>query len=234
MDEHADQSGPAVAEEPELRLPTPEEAEQAEVHLRRYMAAKAQGNKQMAESALDAAVAAAPGAADIMLAQMRDLVERAQYRKALELGKKAVALHPKNAPLESLYGEMVLRTSEAASRAMTQSDLEVMASGKVAPWLSFFIPGLGQIVTQQYVLGYSFLGVWLLVLLWLYSIPEGVPGLTRLFGGRTDVEFNPAVMAPLFVVSVCWIASIAMAVSAGKAVSRREIPHPIPPVDKEF
>jgi len=95
-----------------LRKPTESESEAATAHLRNYVVLKRRGDKPGATQALEAAIAAAPGSAEVLEHQANDLLERGQSKAAIEVLKQGLELYPAHPVLENIYGELVLKSVE--------------------------------------------------------------------------------------------------------------------------
>lgn len=210
-----------------LQKPTESESEAATGHLRNYVVLKRRGDKPGATQALDAAIAAAPGSAEVLEHQANNLLERGQTKAAIELLKRGLELYPAHPVLENIYGELVLRSVEVGDLFSLQSDFEVMSRRKISAWFSLFVPGSGQIVSGNFTLGIFFLIVFILSVVCAVSVPNGL----NKFGTSS---FNGTVLVPIFIGLLTWIASIGEAASASKRITIKSIEHPVPPIDKDY
>lgn len=210
-----------------LQKPTDSESEAASGHLRNYVVLKRRGDKAGATQALEAAISVAPGNTEVLEHQAHDLLERGQSKAARELLKRALELHPAHPVLENLYGELVLKSVEVSDLFSLQSDYEVMSRRKIGAWLSFFVPGSGQIVAGSFALGVAMLVIFVLAIVWAISVPNGLSK----FG---QSSFNGTVLIPIFIGLFTWIVSIVEAASASKNITTKTIDHPVPPIDKDF
>jgi len=225
---------PDTAEAPLPEPPTPAEAEEAEGLVRQANLARIRGDKDAYQRFLEQAAAVAPGSSTVQEALGDAYVERRQVRKAKEAFHTAVRLDPSNASAERKYGEAVLAIQVALDPAFALApDDGSFASGKASTILSFLIPGLGQIVSGATVFGGALLGIWVLALVWAMSIPNGLSKLPFLFRGGS-VDFNGAVLMPLFLMAASWVVGIADASSKAKRVVPKQVARPVPPVDKKF
>ncbi|MBS1714402.1 MAG: hypothetical protein JST30_08705 [Armatimonadetes bacterium] len=231
------EGGPENADaepEPLPDPPTPAEAEEAENLVRQANLAKIRGDKDGFQRLLEQAASVAPGSSTVQEALGDAYSERRQVRKAKEAYHAAVRLDPSNASAERKYGEAVLAIQIALDPAFALApDDGSFASGKASAILSFLIPGLGQLASGSTVFGGVLLGIWALALAWAVSVPNGLSKIPFLFRGGT-VDFNGAVMVPLFLMAAAWIVGIAEASAKAKRVQPKKFERPVPPVDKKF
>lgn len=238
MERDAAEPGPGLNEdEPVVLTPTsPEAAEEAERILRQANLARVRGDNSMADRLLQEAMSVAPGSVAVLEAVGDDYVHRKQWRKAYEVYEMAHRADPANIAVERKFGEMVLKVKMAIDPfSAPQRDVGTMASGKAAMLLSVFLPGVGQMVLEQYVKGGFMLGGWILGLLGFFSDRDAVPGLMTLIGMAKGHVLGPLTVPALAVAVAFHLWSMFDAVATSKGLGPREkIEHPTPPVDKPF
>ncbi|MBS1721480.1 MAG: hypothetical protein JSS66_00570 [Armatimonadetes bacterium] len=208
--------------------------EAAENLIRQANLAKIRGDNAAFDKLLEQAAAKAPGSSMVQEAIGDSYRDRRQLRKAKEAWQMAVKLDPKNASAERKFGEAVLAIQLAIDpKFATAPDDDSFASGRAAVILSFLLPGLGQLVAGQSKKGAFYLGLWLIGVIAMLAIPNGLSGMPALFG-RKAVPFNPVVFVPMFFSAAAWLMAITDASSKAKSMPARMIQRPLPPVDKDF
>ena len=227
-------SAPDEPKEPELPPPSAEQIEKAENFIRQARLARSRGQAAQATEFLNHAEAVAPNAPIVLEFIGDDYAERGNFRKARETYKKALQYAPSNIAIDRKHAEMVFKTSNFGS-AELYSDFEVTANAKRAVAFTCFIPGTGQIVTGEPVKGGIMLGVWLLSLVSIKLIPNGIQTLIDLGTGRLRVSsFNALVLVPLAVAVITHIVAIFDASMKAKSYEARKILHPDPPEKLPF
>lgn len=215
---------------------TPEQLAQAENLIRQARVHTMRGDRDGARKLLEEAANAAPGSAAVLEALGDELTEQGKKRQALEYYKRALALDPKNVALDKKHAFLTFNAL-AASQAFYSpaSDLETVASAKAAVWMSFFCPGLGQLVSGRVLIGGIIMGVWLASLVGLIAIGYQhvfyVIGLTKPPPG---VNANPVIFLPVATGLVFHIMAIADASSNAKKTERLKPLRPKPPSDLPF
>ena len=223
-------------------------AQQIEGLLRRFRVEKMRGNAGVARKLIDEAVSLAPAYPPILEVQADELMDSHRPGEARVIYAKALKIDPKNAGIEKKYAETVLRTSVSLSpeemlrRGLSDSTLltgeESLASAKAATVLSLFVPGAGQFVMGQNVVGGVILGGWLVCAFWLFLMRSDLQALLGEAGihakGAHIGSANMIIIIPLLVSSCLHLASIAMAASAVKAQPKRIISRPLPPDNLPF
>lgn len=234
----------ALPEEPaELPPPpTPEQAEKAERLVRQAVLEKRRGNQEAVTKLLEEAVAAAPGAPATLEMLGDEFAERKRTKQALEYYKRAKELDPKNVGLERKHAELALRMGMAGSfeDQMRRGDSLFIGQGDdtasigVARALNFFAPGLGHLVIGRTVTGFTFLGIWIACLIWLFLQKDDMAGLLRMIlGGRGN--FGNGIFPPLLIAIITLFVAQASLGGAQMSVRRaQKKPHPKPPVDLPF
>lgn len=222
-----------VVEEPLPEPATPEQIEKAEGLIRQANLAKIRGDRDAFDKLLDEAAAVAAGSSTVQEALGDAYLERRQTRKAKDAYHRAVKLDAKNVSAERKYGECVLAIQMALDPTFGLAADDSLASGKAGVVLSFLLPGLGQIVSGQYLKGGGILGLWLAAWAWAVAVPNGFGGLGSLLG-RQGPPFNPVFFVPIFIAACCWLFGISDASSRAKRFEPRSVQRPVPPVDKNF
>lgn len=218
--------------------PTAEQQDEAERLLRLAEVARRRGERQAAEAHLRAALEMAPGSVDVLLAYGEHLRSKSRLAEAQETFEKALLVQPNNVVADRARAEIVLaRASGLTTPAHTRraSDFEVATSGKIAVILSTMVPGLGQMVTGLPQRGAAMLGGWVLGWLVAFLVPNGMSGLFSLAGlGRSTGDFNYVVMLPVGLAASFHLWSILDASNRASKYSKKVVPRPVPPVDKDF
>lgn len=238
MDEHAAGPQPGRLEgQPLPEPPTPENLARAEGLVRQARLARQRSDPGLAQKLLDEAVDLAPGSSLVQEALGDDLAERRQTSKARDAYHLAVRLDATNTSAERKYAEAVLKLSLPPDIGVALGGVESYASGRIATLLSAFVPGLGQLVTGKIAKGAAMLSGWVLAWVGLWITPDGIAGILGLFGSgqrERQVDFNPAVLAPIVLGAFCYLWSLYDAGGNAKRTPRPVIEHPVPPVDKPF
>ena len=163
-----------------------------------------------------------------------DQLERRQFKEARATFARALKLDPKNAAIETKYAQTVLRTQAYFDPNM-YSDYEQVANAKMAAVLSFFIPGLGQIVIGEYVKGILILAFWIGCLVAMRLIPGGFQSLMDImslkFGFQT---FNALVLVPLGGALILMIGAAIDLAFRGGSTKPPKIERPTPPENLPF
>ena len=222
--------------------PTPEQLATAEDLIRQAMLARRRGLKDVAAKLMSEAEAAAPGAPAVLEAIGDDLAERGQTKPALEAYGRAMKAAPGNVALERKHAQLVFKVANAGSiEHQLQAGLGTVAAGpdsvasaKAALWLSLFLPGLGQMVTNRLTLGLTMLGGWLGGWIFAILIPDGLSKFRELFTGKGS-DFNSFVFFPVGLATAMHFWSIFEAASkVPKGPRLPPPPRPTPPVDMPF
>ena len=215
--------------EPELPPPTAEQIEKAENLIRQARLARSRGQSAQATEFLNQAESLAPNAPIVLEFIGDDYAEHNNFRKARDTYKKALRYAPNNVAIDRKHADMVFKTSNFGN-LQNLSEFEVVANAKRAVAFNFFIPGSGQIVTGEPIKGGFILGLWLLSLVSIKLIPNGVQTLIDLGTGRLRVSsFNAVVLIPLAIAIIIQIAAIFDASIKAKSYENRKVLHPEPP-----
>ena len=234
MDQHADKSGPDLTFT--FEKPEPAAMEQAEKLLREFVLFERRGDATNSKRIFDQLMEVAPGHPEVIFVNAQSLLKSRKRKAVLAMLKAGLEIHPKHPKLEEMYAEQVLIASGKDFATLKQTDLEVMASAKTATIFSSIVPGLGQIVLGEITLGASILITWLIAMIWMFSIPNGLSGIPSLIGlGKSSAtNFNGSVFIPIFIGICAWLYATTDASSRAKRATPKTIERPKPPVDKEF
>lgn len=222
---------------------TPEQRSQIDNMLRQANVAQLRGNHNESEEILQAALALAPGCADVLEGVGDHYAARGNLRKAREVYQRAKKLDPENISIEKKYANAVFQVGNAAIMADTLriggSAFEQQASARAAVYYSLFIPGSGQITLGEVGKGIVLLLGWLGS--WIGVFVVGFDNILRALGLLRDEASQPVNMlaflflasAALFHLSAVFDVS-ARAKAVPKAKRRESIEHPKPPVDLPY
>jgi tetratricopeptide (TPR) repeat protein len=208
--------------------------EKAESLARQAMLAATRGDREGAWRLVGQALEADPESSLAHETSGDLLLGRKDAKSAQEAFQRAVALDPTNVSAERKLAETALTVQMAAHPELFMEENDSsLASGKASVLLSFFVPGLGQLVSGEPARGAAFLACWILGVAGALLVPDGLAGIGSLIG-RRGPEFNPAIMAPLFLALAAWLAAIGEASARARVSEPIRIERPRPPVDKEF
>jgi len=226
---------PEPAAEAEVPAPTPEQLEKAEKLLQRYHLEKTRGNQEIASLILKEATALAPNASIVLEVLGDDAASRRQQKDAIELYKRAKEADPKNASADRKHAEMVF-AAQARMATLASTEFESVASARSASLFSVILPGLGHIVIGRVATGIGFMVVWLLCVIGLIAIPDGIKGLASVVSGRSSPPFNAMILLPLIGGFVTWLLALTTIGSEAKTMARRMklTEGPKPPVDLPY
>lgn len=218
--------------------PTPSQQSEADTLIRQSRVAKMRGQNQVATELLRKAAEVAPGAVSVMEALGDDMMERGLAQPAVDTYAKALTLSNGDPGIERKYAAAIARskgglTFEEALQLKAESslfDTSEAASNRSAAIISFFLPGVGQIVLGQYGRGIAFLIAWLFFIFFAFNV------FNRLKPGDS---IGPMVIVPL-------VAALAIQVGAAWAckkddseklsgnLRKGQVERPKPPVDLPF
>lgn len=203
-----------------------EQIDRAEQLIRQARLARSRGQNTQAMEYLKQAEAAAPQNPTVLEFIGDNFAENRRFKEAREVYQRAHKLAPHNAAIERKWANSILRTNPVDPIAY--SDLEVMASGKIAVLLTVVVPGLGQVVTKEFAKGITIFVLWVACVIWLVSIPHGIKGLTDLFAKSAAEQFHPIVLAPLGFGFFVWLGAVLDANFSSKSFVRRPVDRPTP------
>lgn len=220
-------------EEPLPPPPSPEQLAQADALIRQAKVAQMRGNRDEAISLLKQAEAAAPGASAVLEAVGDELLASGKVSDARKYYRKASKADPSNVSAERKFAELVFR-SDASAATIHLAESEVVANARSAAILSFFVPGLGQIVRGRVATGIVFMI--LIFGLWALAFALGLKGaLAQLLNAQTAREpFNPIVYAIVPAAVILYFINVADVSSRAKMASTKSYERPKPPEDLPF
>ena len=224
--------------------PTPSQLAEADNLIKRSMLEKRRGNTRVAGDLLRQAADVAPGSPSVLEALGDDILERGQAKPAAEIYAKALRLQPNNPNIERKYaiavgkaqGAITVEEALQLSLGKTESGAEA-ATANAAAIFSFFVPGVGQAVLGDYVMAGVFLGSWLLMILWLYLMPQQLQNALLSIVFARHNSYNPVVFVPLVLMLAIQItAAFTCKKSGANAGTLRKAKgsRPAPPVDLPF
>jgi len=226
---------------------TPDQVRKADNLIRESRVEKMRGNKARATTLLQEAAAAAPSSATVLEALGDDLVERKQYKSALDAYKNASALAKGNVGIERKVAVTALKVSGIGSiedqlrRDLSDSPFlaadDSLASVGVARILSAIIPGSGQIVLGRTGQGITILLLWLICIAGIVVMKNDFSALVRmLFGLKGDHHPNLVVLLPIFGTLVMYFVSLGTMRGGGGGGGRPKGPidRMPPPVNLPF
>ena len=229
-------SAPAPLEE-DFTPPPPHIQQQVENLIRRARIEGQRGQAQLASKLIEEARTLAPNSPDVLEIVGDDLVAKGRRRDAAKYYERAFRIS-KNPNHERKWGSMIVSTdASSVELAQRMNESDAVANPKIAMILSIAIPWLGQIVTGQYQRGGIFLGLYIVMWIWAFATPNGIPSLLALAGVRTGVSgshLNIIVMVPLAAALIIHFVGIFDAASRAKNAERKLHDRPRPPVDLPF
>ncbi len=237
---------PEPEEDPAEEAPplTPQLLDQLEKLMREVQVAKMRGQKQEIARLWEEAVRLAPQAPHVLELRGDHLMETGHLKEAIAMYKRAVKHDPKNVALERKYAAGVLRSESALSvedslRAGLGGrgpSTENAVGAKSAVLLSVMIPGCGQIVRGETLLGGALLGGWLLSILGVSLLYRDFAGLVSMAGlGNAPPPKSLLVLLPLATGAICHFSAIFQAMSRVKEEEKpKSVERPQPPVDLPY
>jgi tetratricopeptide (TPR) repeat protein len=238
---------PAGKEEDSLEpppKPTHEQERQADQLIRQAKVEKMRNNGQQALKLMKEAAAIAPGSVAVLEALADDLIERRQYKDAMDTFKRALLADPKNIGIEKKLAQTSLRVSpmgisiDAQLRAGLSDSVfltgeDAVASVTAARFINALVPGVGHMVLGRTWTGLTIFVLYVLSVLWAALMRNDVMGIIKMVAGRPEHP-NLLVMLPLFFAIVLWIGAQASLGSGAKSHARTKVERPTPPVDLPF
>lgn len=234
------------AEIPRFEPTDPKQVEAADALLREARVERMRGNRKRADELLTEAASKAPNSPAVLLALAQEASDSRQPKKASELLSRAKSIAPDDPAIERAYGEIVLKSNSSMSiedqlRAALSEDALIdpnnaYASPKTAAILSFFAPGLGQMVLGMVQKGAMIMGFWALMIFWVFLMREDVSGLLGMAGlGHGGKSPNMIVLLPIIAAVVTHIGSVAgCSALARTGRTRPSSSRPAPPVNLPF
>lgn len=220
-------------DEPLPSPPTPEQIAKAEALIRQAKVAQMRGNRDEAISILKQAEVEAPGASGVLEAVGDELLASGKVSDARRYYRRAAKADPANVSAERKFAELVYR-SDASAATVLLAESEVVANAKSAAILSFFVPGLGQIVRGRVVTGIVFMV--LIFGLWALAFALGLKGalaqMLNVQGAREP--FNPIVFAIVPTAVILYFINVADVSSRAKIASTKNYERPTPPENLPF
>jgi len=225
--------------------PTPSQLLEADNLIKRSMLEKRRGNNAAASDLLRKAAEVAPGSPAVLEGLGDDMMERGNAKPAAETYAKALRIQPGNASIERKYAMAVAKSKGAVTleeaMQMSLGDQPLSASdaanAKVAAILSFFFPGVGQVVLGDYLKGGIYFFCWLLMVLWLGLAKGQWHDLVSAMAGKQS-SFNPLILVPILgALGIAIAAAFTCKPPRGPGATGGGKPkanHPAPPVDLPF
>lgn len=208
--------------------PDPPTLERAESLIRQARLARQRGQSDLVFKLLEEAKDVAPGAGIVWEAIGDEAAAAHQSRKAREAYTMAWRLSPKDPNIERKYAETVL-----ASSAFFSPELGgVTAYPKSSIWASVMLPGLGQVLNEEYGKGLVMMTGWLGSLFFSKILqPETFKSLINFRFHEVSMITFVCMLGML----ICFVWSI-YDISRNTFDDRLKKPanRPVPPVDKPF
>jgi hypothetical protein len=239
--------GQTVASEAEEEPPpttTPEQAREADQLIRQSKVEKMRKNSARALTLMKEAAAIAPGSPTVLEALADDLLERRQYKEAMNVFKRALLVDPRNIGLEKklahaalkqsgmgLTLDQQLRASLSDSPFITGGD--AVASVNAARFLNALAPGVGHMVLGRFGTGLTILICYLFCVGWVVYMQKDVTAMVDMMRGR-PAHPNLVVLIPLFFAIIIWMGTQAALGSGVRSQARTSVSRPQPPVDLPF
>lgn len=227
--------------------PTPSQLAEADGLIKRSMLEKRRGNTRGAGDLLRQAADVAPGSPSVLEALGDDIMERGQAKPAAEIYAKALRIQPTNTGIERKYALAVAKSKgavtveEALQMSLGDKPLSgaEAATSNAAAIFSFLIPGVGQAVLGDYVRAGVFLGLWLLMILWLYLMPGQLQNALGALVFGKHISYSPIVFLPIVGMLAVQITAAFTCKKEGKtmgagAMRKPKGSRPAPPVDLPF
>jgi len=241
---------PAVEDEAgPVQVPTAtrEQIEKAESLLREARVERMRNNNVRSDALMREAQETAPDAPEVLTALGDEMAERKQWVKAAESYRAALAYKPKDPALERKLAGLALRNrsmqniDEALRAGLTDSPFltpeDQVASARTATFLSFFLPGSGQVVMGKTWQGIAIFLTWALMLSWVFVDRDDLKhilssaGATKGGGGSGGM----GVLFPLMIALIVHISAVASCAGAAKRVAgRKSVSRPVPPMNLPF
>ena len=226
--EPASESPSIEAREPEEfdPPPDPETAAQTESLLKRAQLARIRKQPGVASKLLAEAKELAPRSPLVLEAIGDDYFERKMYKGASTAYGEALSADPGNAVLERKHADAVYY-AEAAGIGLELADAQPIASPWARTVLAALLPGVSQIVAEQWVKGSLIMGGFVGSLI--------ITGLVKSSTSKGQGDSKYLFIAPLVLAIAFWLWGLLDA-GAGQreAPGRARAQRPKPPVDLPF
>ncbi len=211
---------PIAEPEPEVELvpPTPDQQEEADRLVQRAQLEKRRGNAALASDLLAEASRIAPTSATVLELLGDELSDQRKHQEAIAVYDKARKLDPKNLSVDKKHANLVFQSKAApAGAVLSIGEYDAMIGNrKWAVWLNL-LPGLGQIVLTQYVKGAIYMGLWLLMLLWILVRMPDCLGLIvnagtflnlSLHFKSANLQYSPTIFIPIIAAALVHMAAL--------------------------
>src|SRR5439155_1070467 len=140
-----------------------------------------------------------------------ELVEQGKFKEAKEVYAKGLKVSPKNVGLDRKHATMIFKTANTGFGG-AYAEFESTANAKVALILTILVPGLGQVVTGEFVKGAVLFSLDLLCWIWAFFQREDFKGLIVLFGakpsGGTTPPFHGTILIPMIIGAIVWLIAV--------------------------
>lgn len=222
-----EEAAKAEAQSEPRKPATQEELDEADRLIRQAHVAKARQEHSKALELLRQAEQLAPESVAVLVELGDGYAAKNRWKDAQTVYGRATQLEPQNVAVERKYAEAVLKANLPLEviYGMSRGDAaDQAASANMAAIISFFLPGVGQIVLGQTLKGVILLSVWLFMLFVAFLFLNN--------GGNTSMTqwgFIPIVIAFLLNVAAFYDAK-----SQAKVAKKPKMERPEPPVDLPF
>jgi len=223
--------------------PTPAQLAEADKLVIQARVEKMRGNAAKSTEFLKQAAAAAPGSKAVLEALGDNLVERKQFKAAMNAYQKAFRLDPKNVGVEEKLANVALTMGSLGSlddqmrRNLSDSpfltEADAYARLPAAVFLSALVPGVGHLVLGKTSQGLTILAGWVISLIWFLSHWFDFVKLISLTSGGREKP-NMLVLMPLLLMVGIYIGTLNSLKGRKDVVRKVPAVHPKPPVDLPF
>lgn len=208
--------------------PSSEELSMIDELIRRSKVAQMRGNRDEAASLLKQAESIAPSASTVLEAIGDELASARKFQEARRYYDRARRADPQNTSADRKFADSVFRSDAAKHTYANLDDSEVVADPRKAAILSYFVPGLGQFVTGQWLKGSIFLlGSFVCMLSSIrLGLMSGLAGIAGAKTGTPPSSFAYVLAGAGFIV---YIANIVDMATRAKSTGARAFGRPTPP-----
>lgn len=225
-------SEPTIEAVPVSNQPTtPEQLEEAESLIRQAKVFQMRNQRKEAGELLQRAATVAPNASNVLEALGDEYMAQRKTGEAKAMYDRARKADPNNISADRKFAELVFSAVKANMDYTRYADSEVVANSKSAAVLSFFFPGIGQMVMGEWVKGVIFFVV--AFTCWALSRQFGLFDLILVIGGK-NANLNPSLFLTLAIAFITHFAASADAGIKGKATIKKKVEHPVPPSNLPF